>query len=145
MPRPKKTVKAAPEATPAAKVVEGSQATQFQPGQSGNPGGRPKGFATKIKELCGDDYEKIAKGLYLIAFGKASERREFFGDDKMRVTTRDRIAAAVALRDSGPGRPVQALEHRGDVPAATRIIHQYANDDEAAAALEDESHEAETA
>ena len=100
---------------------------KFESGQSGNPGGRPKGFATKIKELCGDDYEKIAKGLYLIAFGTAHERDEFFGES-VRVTTKDRIAAAIALRDSGPGRPVQALEHRGDVPQATRVIHEYTDE-----------------
>ena len=103
---------------------EGSKATQFQAGNNANPGGRPKGFATKIKELCGDDYEKIARGLYLIAFGTAEQRQEFFGET-VKVQTKDRIAAAIALRDSGPGRPVQALEHRGDVPAATRVVHEY--------------------
>ena len=121
---------------------EGSRATQFQPGNNANPGGRPKGFATKIKELCGDDYEKIARGFYLIAFGTAQERQEFFGES-VKVQTKDRIAAAIALRDSGPGRPVQALEHRGDVPAATRIVHEYTDaEPEADADAERERHSA---
>ena len=97
---------------------------QFQPGQSGNPGGRPKGFATKIKELCGDDYEQIAKGLYTIAMGRPEEITAFFGGDIGKVTPKDRIAALVALRDSGPGRPVQALEHRGDVTPTTRVVYE---------------------
>jgi hypothetical protein len=110
---------------------DGSKATQFQPGNTANPGGRPKGFATKIKELCGDDYEQIAEGLYTIARGKPAEIEAFFGCDIGKVTAKDRIAAFVALRDSGPGRPVQALEHRGDVPAATRIVHEFADEEPA--------------
>ena len=46
----------------------------FLPGQSGNPGGRPKGFAVCIKERCGENYERLVEGLYLIAFGKAAIR-----------------------------------------------------------------------
>ena len=30
-------------------------------GQSGNPGGRPKGIAAKARELCGDDGELLAQ------------------------------------------------------------------------------------
>jgi len=104
---------------------------QFKPGESGNPGGRPKGFATKIKELCGDDYERIAQALHAIAMGTPEQVQELFGE-ALKVTTKDRIAALVALRDSGPGRPVQALEHRGDVPAATRVVHEFADDEDAA-------------
>ena len=31
----------------------------FQPGQSGNPGGRPKGIAAKARELVGDDPQRL--------------------------------------------------------------------------------------
>jgi uncharacterized protein DUF5681 len=99
---------------------------QFKPGQSGNPGGRSKGFATKIKELCGDDYEKIAEGLFAIAFGTAAARSKFFGET-VNVTTKDRIAAAIALRDSGPGRPAQTLDHRGDAPQRHRVVYEKPN------------------
>ena len=103
--------------------ASGSARTQFKPGQSGNPGGKSKGFATIIKGLCGDDYEKIATGFALIAWGSDEQRREFFGTT-VKVSAKDRLIAMRELRDSGPGRPVQTLDHRGNVPAATRVIHE---------------------
>ena len=36
----------------------------------------------------------------------AKQREKFFGEP-VAVSTRDRLAAMVELRDSGPGRPVQ--------------------------------------
>jgi hypothetical protein len=81
----------------------------FQPGASGNPGGRPKGFAARIKELTGgDDYPRIAEGFAVLAFGSPAERKKFFGE-VVQVTARDRIAALIELRDSGPGRPAQTV------------------------------------
>ena len=102
-----------------------SEDTQFKPGNNANPGGRPKGFANKIKALCGEDYEKLAVGLYTVAFGTSVERLDFFGED-VKVTAKDRVLAMKELRDSGPGRPVQTLDHRGNVPSMTRVIHEEA-------------------
>lgn len=104
-----------------------SSDTQFGPGNKANPGGRPKGFANRIKELCGDDYEQIARGLYLIAKGTDEEIRAFYGATFKR-SAKDRALAWKELRDSGPGRPAQTLVHNGDAPAVTRVIHEEAED-----------------
>ena len=36
----------------------GSEKTQFKPGQSGNPGGRPKGVNTRVKEMMAERVDK---------------------------------------------------------------------------------------
>ena len=57
--------------------------------------------AAGIKELCGDNYERIWYGLSVIAWGTTADRRAFFGE-RVDVTTRDRLLAIIELRDSGP-------------------------------------------
>lgn len=42
----------------------------FQPGQSGNPGGRPKGVAKAVREACGGDPRNLVEGLLAIARGE---------------------------------------------------------------------------
>ena len=83
---------------------------RFKKGEIGNPYGGPQGFAGRIKVLCGRDYEKIAEGYYLVAFGTSKECVAFFGEP-IRRTVKDRLTAISELRDSGPGRPSQAIAH----------------------------------
>lgn len=70
----------------------------FKPGQSGNPGGRPK----EIKEMV-----TLARGYSGLAIGTLVEI----------CTASDspaaRVSAATALLDRGWGRPMQPNEHSG--------------------------------
>jgi hypothetical protein len=77
----------------------------FMPGQSGNPGGRPKGLARRVRELVGDDGNAIA---------------QFMFSTMMDPTARmaDRLDAGRWLADRGFGRAVQALDVGvGQLPA----------------------------
>lgn len=63
----------------------------FQPGQSGNPGGRPKGVAKTVRGVCGGSPLLLAQALLEIA-----------SDPKAR--DRDRITATSELLDRGWGK-----------------------------------------
>jgi hypothetical protein len=65
----------------------------FQPGQSGNPGGRPKALA-EVRDLAREHTPEAIETLVTMMRG---------GGD------RERIAAATALLDRAWGRPAQAL------------------------------------
>jgi Family of unknown function (DUF5681) len=64
---------------------------RFQPGQSGNPGGRPKGSAKAVRDALGGSPSELAHGLL-----------EIFRDETRRSA--DRIAAARELWDRGWGK-----------------------------------------
>jgi hypothetical protein len=66
----------------------------FFPGQSGSPGGRPKGLARYIRDQTRDG-EEIAELMLGVLRGENAE-----------ATVRDRMAAATWLADRGLGRPV---------------------------------------
>ena len=64
-----------------------SEQTQFKPGKTGNPGGRPKGIAAKAREHTDKALDVLVAAL----------------DD---ADSRVRIAAANAILDRGYGKPV---------------------------------------
>lgn len=68
------------------------EAGRFKPGQSGNPGGRPKGLARTTRELLGDD------GLAIVEFWA-----HVMADEGAR--TPDRLEASRLLAERGWGKP----------------------------------------
>jgi hypothetical protein len=68
----------------------------FQPGVSGNPGGRPKGLARRVRELVGDDGHEIAEFMF-----------DVMQNEKAR--TADRLEAAAWLADRGFGKTELAI------------------------------------
>ena len=72
------------------------------PGQSGNPGGRPKGLARATRELVGDDGNKLAEFWFSIM--QDETRRD-----------RDRLEASRLLADRGWGKaPAYAAIEESD-------------------------------
>lgn len=76
----------------------------FKPGQSGNPGGRPKGIAAKAREHTDTALEVLVAGM---------------ADDDARV----RVAAAREVLDRGWGKP---LAMTADV---TKKLDEFTDDD----------------
>ena len=86
----------------------------FQPGQSGNPGGRPKGLSRRVRELVGEDGHAIAEFML-----------DVMNDETARNA--DRIEAAKWLGDRGFGRAVQAVDI--DVNQHSLDINHFSTED----------------
>lgn len=82
--------------------------TAFKPGQSGNPGGRPKVVA-EIRELA--QLEGPASIAALVRLR-----------DGAKTPPAVKAVAAQAILDRGYGKPTQPLENAGDKPLMTVVI-----------------------
>lgn len=86
-----------------AKTVPNGEATRFQPGQSGNPGGRPKmaPLSNACRELLASPVPDDSQGrTYAQAIAEALGKRALSGD----------IRAAQELADRAEGRARQSIE-----------------------------------
>ena len=70
------------------------------PGQSGNPGGRPKGLSRRVRELVGDDGHAIAEYMFSV-----------LSDETQR--TADRMDAGKWLADRGFGKAALLVDVGG--------------------------------
>lgn len=95
---------------------------RFPPGVSGNPGGRPRGLMHEVQRQFPRDGQKLVKGLRLIAFGTAKQRRRFFGE-AVKVTAHERLRAMELLSNRGWGTPHVLEDDLPFVPTGTGGPH----------------------
>ncbi len=86
------------------KTPGGVTGKGFLPGHSGNPGGRPKGLAERVRRATHD-------GKTIVDFMVAVARGGKIDGRKPRLC--DQMDANKWLADRGWGKPVQAIEYGG--------------------------------
>jgi hypothetical protein len=87
----------------------GRRSTSFRPGQSGNPSGRPKQPLTIDRRM----FVEVKDAARKLTQDAIDTLGAIMKDPKAPAAAR--ISAAVALLDRGHGRPLQAVDVRGDL------------------------------
>lgn len=90
------------------------------PGQSGNPGGRPKGLSRRVRELVGDNGEVVAEYMFSV-LSNETER------------TADRMEAGKWLGDRGFGKAALVVDMGVTEQAVLELLRGLSTEDLVAA------------
>jgi hypothetical protein len=94
----------------AATLIEAGKATQFQPGQSGNVGGRPRSLASHLSQ-------ELRRLLRTPCPSDKLQRSwaEVIAEKMCQMALKGNIHACIEIGDRTEGRPSQALSLSGDL------------------------------